>query len=274
MSPHVRVPRLLPELSTRRLLTMTWLDGKPPLSLVDQPLAERNRIATALFHAWWRPFARYGVIHGDPHLGNYTVFHEDGAPAGLNLFDYGCIRIFPPSFVEGVIALYRGFQNDDRAAVARAFAIWGFRDLTDELVDTLSLWARFIYAPLLDDRVRTIADGVAPHTYGRREVWQVKQRLKPNGPVTIPREFVLMNRAAVGLGAVFLHFKAELNFHRLFEAEIEGFDRSRVGEATGEGAWSGGPLGARPTALLGCAWASENWKAGRRFSAAPASPDS
>ena len=52
----------------------------------------------------------------------------------------------------------------------------------------------------------------------------MKQRLKPKGPVTIPREFVLMNRAAVGLGAVFLHLKAELNFHQLFEAEIEGFE--------------------------------------------------
>ena len=225
---EVRVPRFRAELSTRRLLTMTWLDGERLLSFVDRPLEERNLIATALFHAWWRPFARYGVIHGDPHLGNYTVVQDADKPAGLNLLDYGCIRIFPPRFVEGVISLYRGFQHDDRALIAEAYRIWGFRDLNDELVDTLSLWARFIYAPLLDDRVRTIADGVAPHTYGRREVWQVKQRLKPKGPVTIPREFVLMNRAAVGLGAVFLHLKAELNFHRLFEAEIDGFSREAL----------------------------------------------
>ncbi len=220
----VRVPRFLPELSTKRLLTMTWLDGERLLSFVERPLEERNLIATALFHAWWRPFARYGVIHGDPHLGNYTVVKEGDRPVGLNLLDYGCIRIFSPRFVEGVVSLYRGFQHDDRSLIAEAYRIWGFRDLNEELVDTLSLWARFIYAPLLDDRVRTIADGVAPNTYGRREVWQVKQRLKPKSPVTIPREFVLMNRAAVGLGAVFLHLKAELNFHQLFEAEIEGFE--------------------------------------------------
>jgi predicted unusual protein kinase regulating ubiquinone biosynthesis (AarF/ABC1/UbiB family) len=229
----VRVPGVVAALSTRRLLTMGWLDGRPLLAFADRPLSERNRIATALFHAWWRPFARLGVIHGDPHLGNYTVFEEAGAPAGVNLFDYGCIRIFPPSFVEGVIALYRGFQSGDREAIARAYAIWGFRDLTDELVDTLSVWARFILAPLLDDRVRTIADGVEPQTYGRREVWQVKQRLKPSSPVTIPREFVLMNRAAVGLGAVFLHLRAELNFHQLFEAEIEGFSGAALAERQG-----------------------------------------
>ena len=225
---HVRVPEVVAGLSTRRLLTMTWLDGTRLLSYADHPLDDRNRIATALFHAWWSPFAHYGVIHGDPHLGNYSVFEADGAPAGLNLLDYGCIRIFPPRFVEGVIELYRGFQHDDRSRVVEAYRIWGFKDLSDEMVDTLSLWARFIFAPLIDDRVRTVADGVEPHKYGRREVWQVKQALKPKGPLTIPREFVLMNRAAVGLGAVFLHLKAELNFHRLFEAEIEGFDRETL----------------------------------------------
>jgi predicted unusual protein kinase regulating ubiquinone biosynthesis (AarF/ABC1/UbiB family) len=244
----VRVPRFLPELSTKRLLTMTWLNGERLLSFVDRSLEERNRIATALFRAWWRPFAHHGVIHGDPHLGNYTVFEEGGAPAGVNLLDYGCIRIFPPRFVEGVIGLYRGFQQNDRAAITEAFRTWGFRDLNDERIDTLSLWARFIYAPLLDDRVRTVAEGVAPHVYGRREVWEVKQRLKPKSPVTIPREFVLMNRAAVGLGAVFLHLKAELNFHRLFEAEIEGFGREALAARQAAALRDAGLAAAEPAA--------------------------
>ena len=61
----------------------------------------RNRLAKAMFTAWWLPFSRIGVIHGDPHLGNYTVFTEKGRPAGINLLDYGCIRIFPTSFVGG-----------------------------------------------------------------------------------------------------------------------------------------------------------------------------
>jgi len=227
-TPDVHVPLALPERSTRRLLTMTWLEGRPLLAFVDHPLEERNRIARALFKAWWRPFAHIGVIHGDPHLGNYTIFEEAGEPAGLNLLDYGCVRIFPPSFVEGVIELYRGFQTSDRERIAAAYSTWGFRDLSRERIETLSVWARFIYAPLLDDRVRTVADGVAPHLYGRREVWEVKQRLRPKGPLTIPREFVLMNRAAIGLGAVFLHLKAELNFHQMFEAEIEGFSRRKL----------------------------------------------
>jgi predicted unusual protein kinase regulating ubiquinone biosynthesis (AarF/ABC1/UbiB family) len=230
----VRVPSIAGDLSTRRLLTMQWLEGRPLLSYLDHSLEDRNRIATAMFRAWWYPFARFGVIHGDPHLGNYTVFDDDrgrrgqSPPAGINLLDFGCIRIFPPSFVEGVIDLYEGLRHNNRDRIVRAYRGWGFKKLTNEIVDTLNIWARFIYAPLLDDRVRTIADGVAPQAYGRREVWQVKQGLKPHGSITIPREFVLMDRAAIGLGSVMLHLRAELNFHRLFSDAIADFSPAKL----------------------------------------------
>lgn len=229
--PLVRVPGVWPDLSTGRLLTLDWLDGKPLLAFRDAPLANRNRIGTAMFTAWWRPFSRYGVIHGDPHLGNYTVFAGgDGAPAGINLLDYGCIRIFPKRFVGGVVDLYRGLQRNDQALIVHAYETWGFRGLSRELVDALNIWARFIYGPLLDDRVRTIADGVKPSDYGRREAYRVHQALKEKGPVRVPREFVFMDRAAIGLGAVFLHLGAELNFHDLFNAAIAEFSLDGVGE--------------------------------------------
>ena len=238
-SDIVRVPRAWPELSTGRLLTLDWLEGTRMLAHKNDPLAVRNTLATAMFTAWWYPFSRYGVIHGDPHLGNYTVFDARvegrprknvSEPAGINLLDYGCIRIFPPQFVRGVVDLYHGLLHDDDELVVRAYETWGFRRLSRELIDTLNIWARFIYAPLLDDRVRTIADGVAPAEYGRREAFRVHQALKKKGPVRVPREFVFMDRAAIGLGAVFLHLRAELNFYRLFNEAIEHFSMERVAE--------------------------------------------
>jgi predicted unusual protein kinase regulating ubiquinone biosynthesis (AarF/ABC1/UbiB family) len=221
--PEVRVPALWPELSTRRLLTLGWLDGAKILQFTEAAPVIRNRVAVAMFKAWWHPFSHIAVIHGDPHLGNYTVFSENGEARGINLLDYGCIRIFPPSFVGGVVDLYHGLLHDDRDRIVHAYEVWGFKRLNRELIDILNIWARFIYGPLLDDRVRTIADGVKPSEYGRRQAFQVHKALKEKGPVTVPREFVFMDRAAIGLGGVFLHLKAELNFHRLFESEIERF---------------------------------------------------
>lgn len=224
----VRVPQVHRELSTGRLLTLEWLEGKKLLDYRERDLETRNRIARAMFHAWWLPFAHHGVIHGDPHLGNYTVFEESGEPAGINLLDYGCIRIFPPRFVGGVVDLYRGLLDNEPARVIAAYEVWGFRNLSKPMIDALNIWARFIYGPLMDDRVRTIADGVAPAQYGRREAWRVKQALREFGPVTVPREFVFMDRAAIGLGGVFLHLKAEMNFHRLFEDAIRDFSVDKV----------------------------------------------
>jgi len=226
--PSVRVPNVWPELSTGRLLTLDWLTGTRMLDHKDDALETRNRLASAMFTAWWFPFSRFGVIHGDPHLGNYTVFAEEDRPAGINLLDYGCIRIFPPSFVGGVVDLYMGLLHGDEARVVHAYETWGFKRLNRDLIDTLNIWARFIYGPLLDDRVRTIADGVKPSDYGRREAFRVHQALKTKGPVTVPREFVFMDRAAIGLGAVFLHLAAELNFYRLFNEAIEGFSVDQV----------------------------------------------
>lgn len=230
-TPEVRVPALEPTLSTKRLLTMHWLEGDRILDHKQDGQEARNRISTAMFKAWWRPFSHHGVIHGDPHLGNYTVFSEEGAPAGINLLDYGCIRIFPPSFVGGVVDLYRGLLEGDEARVVHAYEVWGFQGLTRHLVDTLNIWARFIYGPLLEDRTRRIAEDVSPAEYGRRQAFEVHQALKAKGPVKVPREFVFMDRAAIGLGGVFLHLDAELNFHRLFEAEIADFSVQRVAEA-------------------------------------------
>jgi predicted unusual protein kinase regulating ubiquinone biosynthesis (AarF/ABC1/UbiB family) len=221
------------------------MEGSKLLAHKDDSLAARNRLGTAMFTAWWFPFSRFGVIHGDPHLGNYSVFDDvKGKAAGINLLDYGCIRIFNPSFVGGVVDLYRGLLDGDDTRVVHAYEIWGFKRLNKDLIAALNIWARFIYGPLLDDRVRTIADGVKPSEYGRKQAFQVHQALKKLGPVRVPREFVFMDRAAVGLGAVFLHLAAELNFFRLFNEAIENFE---VGEVAARQAKALAAIGLPPS---------------------------
>jgi predicted unusual protein kinase regulating ubiquinone biosynthesis (AarF/ABC1/UbiB family) len=228
----IAAPETFPELSTGRLLTMTWLEGRGLMEFTAADQETRDGIARLLFEAWWTPLIQLGVIHGDPHLGNYTFAGAEGAgdAARLNLLDFGCIRIFPPSFVDGVLRLYRALIDDDHEAQAEAYRVWGFKGLTRELIETLNIWARFIYGPLLDDRVRSVADGVSPGAYGRREAFQVKQALDAQGPVTVPREFVFMERAAIGLGAAFLRLGAEMNWRQLFEASLEGFKAEGLAE--------------------------------------------
>ncbi|MBR0657167.1 ABC1 kinase family protein [Plastoroseomonas arctica] len=231
--PGVRVPKPHDELTTKRLLTMTWLEGRPIMKRIEEDPSpeERNAYARALFRAWYVPFYRYGVIHGDPHLGNYQVHSEapENDGVGINLLDYGTIRVFPPRFVGGVIMLYEAVRDGDEDKAAEAYRIWGFRDLKRETMDVLSMWAKFLYEPLLDDRVRPIQDS-ADLSYGRKIAEQVHKGLKATGPVRIPREFPLMDRAAVGLGSVFLRLKAEVNWHQLFQELVADFSEAALAE--------------------------------------------
>jgi predicted unusual protein kinase regulating ubiquinone biosynthesis (AarF/ABC1/UbiB family) len=215
----VSVPEVVAPLSTKRLLTMTWLEGEKLLDMVDQPVATRNAIATSMFRAWYVPFYFYGAIHGDPHLGNYTVRPDNG----INLLDFGCVRIFKPSFVKGVIDLYFALQRGDEALAVHAYETWGFKNLSREMIEVLNQWARFVYAPLLDDRSRKIQEKDSG-VYGRDVAEKVHGEVRRLGGVRPPREFVFMDRAAIGLGSVFFHLKAEINWYRLFHELIADFD--------------------------------------------------
>lgn len=221
---HVHVPQIVDDLSTDRLLTMKWLEGESLLAWKERPQEDRDRLAYNMFQAWYAPFYFHGVIHGDPHLGNYTV-RPDG---DVNLMDFGCVRIFPPSFVKGSIDLYKALLADDEELAVAAYELWGFRQLSREMIRALNRWAAFLYGPLMDDRPRRIAEGSAGQ-YGRETANSVFGEIRKLGGVTVPREFVFMDRAAIGLGSVFIHLRAEINWYRLFQDLIGDFDVDVLG---------------------------------------------
>jgi predicted unusual protein kinase regulating ubiquinone biosynthesis (AarF/ABC1/UbiB family) len=222
--PGVAVPVPFAELSTCRLLTMTWLEGRPILELAASALSRRNRIALRMFRIWYVPFYYYGVIHGDPHLGNYTV----GADDTVNLLDFGCIRVFRPAFVRGVIDLYHALERGDRELAVHAYESWGFGNLSREMIEVLNRWALYVYGPLLDNRERLI-DETASSGYGATVAESVHRDIRRLGGVRPPREFVFMDRAAIGLGSLFVRLKAEINWHRLFHEMIDDFDEAELG---------------------------------------------
>ncbi len=216
--PFAEVPEVMDSLTTQRLLTMSWLEGQKLLTQRDAPQEIRNEISSSLFKAWYYPLYHYGVLHGDPHLGNYSW-----SPEGkLNLLDFGCIRIFKPSLIQGVLDLYKSFQTNDEELAVHAYRTWGFINPDKELVKVLNLWAKFLYEPLLDDRVHPLDENYSG-LKGQKVAGAVFEELKRKGGVKPPREFVFMDRAAVGLGSVFMHLKAQLNWHQLFEDLIKDF---------------------------------------------------
>jgi predicted unusual protein kinase regulating ubiquinone biosynthesis (AarF/ABC1/UbiB family) len=220
---YIKIPKVYEKISTNRLLVMQYLEGKKLIEYKNAPQKLRNDLAKKLFMTWYYPFYKYGIIHGDPHLGNYSVDKKNN----INLFDFGCVRIFPATFVKGVIDLYFALKQKDNSKIKKAYEAWGFKDIDNKLMTVLNKWALFLYDPILKNEVRRIQDSDSG-IYGAKIAGEVHRELKKYGGVKPPREFVFMDRAAVGLGSIFIHLKAEINWYKLFHALIKDFSVQNV----------------------------------------------
>ena len=222
-SEEILVPKVFEKFSTERLLTMNFLEGKKLLEYKNRSKEDRKKLAINMFNAWYFPFYKYGIIHGDPHLGNYSANEN----LQINLLDFGCIRVFKPTFVNGVINLYHAIMHDDEDLAVSAYESWGFENINKELINILNIWAKFLYSPLLENKVRKMQETNST-AYGAEAANKVHRELKKIGGVKPPREFVFMDRAAIGLGSVFLHLNAELNWYKIFNQLIEGFNQNKM----------------------------------------------
>ena len=223
---YVNIPKIYRNCSTKRLITMSWLEG---LSLDEMLRYSKNkknlseRIATNIFNTWYMPFYKFCVIHGDPHFGNYS-FKKNG---NINLFDFGCVRFFPIKFVKAVLNLYYALEKKDEDLMVEAYKTWGFKKINKKLIKVLNLWASYIYGPLLEDKKRLI-QGEKKKGYGFDIVNNVYKELRKIGGVEPPKEFVFMDRAAIGMGSLFMKLDVKLNWHNLFKNLIKDFDELRI----------------------------------------------
>ena len=122
-------------------------------------------------------------------------------------------------------------MTKDEVLAVHAYETWGFKGLSKEQVETLNIWANFLYAPVMEDKTRPIGHAEGG-VYGRETAEKVHKKLRElsreSGGLSIPREFVFMDRAALGLGSVFIHLNAEMNWYQVFNELIEGFDVGKL----------------------------------------------
>ena len=212
-SHDVIVPKTLPTLCTDRLITMEWVEGKSFFDMTQSSQDTRNHLSKILFDAWYRPLYHFGILHGDPHPGNYQANKDHG----INLLDFGCVRIFPPEFIQGITDLYQALRDNNRPLLIHAYESWGFQHMSKEVIDVMSAWAKLLFEPLLDNRVRLIQEEII----GWDVASKVHAKLNKLGGIKPPKTFVFMDRAAVGIGSILFHMKAELNWHQMFEELIQ-----------------------------------------------------
>lgn len=216
--PHIHIPKPYETLCTDRLLTLEWIDGESIFTKLKEPQEYRDNLGKLLFQAWYEPFYKQGMIHADPHPGNYLV--SNSLSLSIILLDFGCVRYFSHTFIDGVKNLYNALQHNDQDLAVHAYTQWGFSNLNKEIIDIITNWAKLLYDPLLDDRIRTIQQTTSG-TKGWEMAQKVHNTLHKAGGIRPPQEFVFMDRAAVGIGSVLMRLNAKQNWHQLFEDMIQ-----------------------------------------------------
>jgi len=97
--PFIRIPKIVPELSTQRVLTSEWVDGlrfDDFITSVDEPT--RQKAAEVMFRFAQGAIQHHHVFNGDPHPGNY-IFHRDGT---VTFLDFGLVKRWNPGELESL----------------------------------------------------------------------------------------------------------------------------------------------------------------------------
>ncbi len=94
--PNIRFPKMFPEYSSDRIITMEWMEGKhlSELNAGNTDLETANKISQTLWDFYMYQFHELGKMHADPHPGNFLV-NESGELIAL---DFGCMKEIPKSF--------------------------------------------------------------------------------------------------------------------------------------------------------------------------------
>ncbi len=122
-TPEVVVPTLDPELTTSRILAMTFLPGRPIETLDTAPQAIRDAAVRTLMTVVLRELFEFGVMQTDPNFANYRIQPETGR---LVLLDFGAARPVELATAVGYRQLLRAGVSGDRTAARAAALSAGF----------------------------------------------------------------------------------------------------------------------------------------------------
>ncbi len=211
----VRVPRVIGELSTSRVLTMTRAKGKTIVDTAAGGSPEvRAQTAAAIYKfAWGSPLA-HGLLNADPNPGNFLVETESDGHVLVHCLDFGCALTIPDAVRDADRAIWWGLLDEDNATAAERFRMAlgrsGLLRRTDSLATNSHRdWERALAAPL--------------STHGTFH-WDAKYagdfaettgRVLASGGVQLPARLLLLWRQRLGVSAVIGMLDANAAFRRV-----------------------------------------------------------
>jgi predicted unusual protein kinase regulating ubiquinone biosynthesis (AarF/ABC1/UbiB family) len=216
--PFIRVPEIIGELSTDRVLTQELAAGRDWSEALRSPQELRDQWGEAIYRFIYGSFARFGLMHADPHPGNY-LFHNDGS---VSFLDFGCIKRFSPTQVKWCAETFRAAYRDNDPlgtwqAGINAGLWWDSEQITPE--EVFLVW-REMRAYLCEEQPRTLTlDHVA----------KIVDHCSSGGPsanlirnITGSTDYTVMPRIEAGMLSLLAGLRASTNWKAITD---EWFDQ-------------------------------------------------
>ncbi|HEV7886309.1 MAG TPA: AarF/ABC1/UbiB kinase family protein [Acidimicrobiales bacterium] len=200
--PFIRIPEVVPERSTARVLTTAYHDGMRWAAAVQADQDLRDTWGEVVYRFVFGSLYRQGLANADPHPGNY-LFHEDGT---VTFLDFGCIKRFTAEHRERLIDIGRAVLADDAARFAHAMAAAGFGPEARE-PDRLYAALRPNYLPVLEAQPWTYSPettkAIVDANLGMTEEYRRIAR-----HFEVPPDYLFLGRVALGTHSVLSGLRA------------------------------------------------------------------
>ena len=233
--PTISVPKIIDELSTRRLVTSELADGARFAELAHWSQRERDLAAETIYRFTFRSLYDLHAFNGDPHPGNY-LFHGGGR---VTFLDFGLVKHFSTGELRPLVDMVRYLcveQDPEgfRAAMVDAGFLLPDAPLsTEEVVEHMAVFYDTVRRP----GQRTITGDYASAVV--RRFFDVRSPLAQW--VSVPRSYVILQRINLGLFAILGELTATADWRGIAEEIwpfIQGPPSTPMGEA--EAAWRAG----------------------------------
>ena len=204
--PHIRIPDVFADRSTRRVLTTELVAGQSFEEACEAGEAARRRHAETLWRFVFKGNLVGGMFNADPHPGNY-LFQEDGRIAFL---DFGCVQPLEGDRLEHARVLHRAaLRHDEREFRRMAAVILETRGgLYEEMA---TAYSRRCFEPIFQAPYRITRGYVASLVDGVKDLKQTLFR-KDGGFVPLPPGMLFMNRLQFGFYSVLARLDVDVDY--------------------------------------------------------------
>ena len=207
------LPAVLPDLTRRNVLVMTYVTGLPIEDIAEVSQGERDRVMTALIELMFRELFEFKMVQTDPNFANYQYREKSGE---IVLLDFGATRHFKASFVSNYKRLLAAAVAGDQTRIAAAAQQLGY-SMGEENSDyrglILELFALAL-EPLCMDEPYDFARSNIP---GRMSELAESVKNFPEFWQAPPTDAVYFHRKLGGMFLLAGRLKARVNVYRLIE---------------------------------------------------------